>query len=506
MDEMKKQFLFTLITVGLLSIPACTTLSVEAATLLKKGSTKQDWQVNVGKLINSKFSPKGQEDIPGIEWQYTIKSGFNVLYMLFESGELKGMKQISFWLKSDKPGSLVVTLTESDNSNYQTFINLPAQSWKKLTLPLSVFSFDKDTVDENRRLDLEQISRFAIVDISGLTGKLKGSRTIFASELQIELDSPAQKPTLRDVKKAGDDSVAEIYTMKIDGTELTRLTFNSYYENHVHLSPDKTKFVFTAFTKDINRDGKIGEEDMDSSEVGIMRRNGRDYKLLTSNDFADFGAVWSPDGQRILFTTNRFGQFDLATIKIDGSDFQRLTFTSDAHEMDPHWIGDTIVFNRWTPGKKHYPGIWKMKSNGSGEVQLTNPSFPKVSKGSPFGDMDPKISPDGKKIVFERHQNNKGNFGLGDFDLYVMDIDGSNPKDISQNSVAEAVPVWSPDSQKLVYWAVDDKSKDALGMVVINANGSGRRKIAKGLNRLQVEMPSWLDNQTIVFSGKLPKN
>lgn len=500
MCKMKENWIITLLLLCILGVSTCLSLNVDASKMLKKGAIKQDWLINTGEMRSQKFRPRGEEEIPGVEWQFKIQRGFSVLYMLFELGELKGMKQVSFWLKSDKPAGLAVTLTEADNSNYQIFIDFPAETWKEFSFPLTEFAFDKDTKDENKRLDPDQIARLAFVDISGLSGKARGLRTVFVSELTLELDAPKK------ISKKGDDSIAEIYTMRIDGTELTRLTYNFYYENHVHVSPDGTKFVFTAFTKDLNRDGEVGEADMDSSEVGIMDIDGSNYKLLTNNEFADFGAVWSPNGQRILFTTNRFGgQFDLATIKIDGSDFQRLTSTPNAWEMDPHWGKDAIVFNRWTPGKKHFPGIWKMNPDGSHEVQLTDPSFSSVSKGAPFGDMDPKISPDGKKIVFERHQNNKGNFGFGDYDLYVMDIDGRNIKDISQNSIAEAVPAWSPDSKKLVFWAVSENLEDALEIFVINSDGSGRRKITQEHDQLQKEMPSWASEDKIVFSAKVSK-
>ncbi len=500
MRKRKKNWLSTLIILNVLGISTCLSLNVDASWILKKGAKKQDWLTNTGEIRSSQFRIRDEKQIAGVEWQYEIQRGFSVLYMLFGSGELNGMKQISFWLKSDRPGGLVVTLTEADNSNYQIFTDFPAGEWKEFSFPVSKFAFDTDTKDENNRLDPGQIARLAIVDISGLAGKPKGSRTVMLSELTLELDAPKK------TKGRGDDSIAEIYTMRIDGTELTRLTYNQYHENHVHVSPDGKKFVFTAFTKDLNRDGEVGEADMDSSEVGIMDIDGNNYKLLTNNDFADFGAVWSPDGQRVLFTTNRFGgQFDLATIKIDGSDFQRLTSTPDAWEMDPHWGKAVIVFNRWTPGKKHFPGIWKMDPDGSHEVQLTDPSFSSVSKGAPFGDMDPKISPDGKKIVFERHQNNKGNFGLGDYDLYVMDIDGRNIKDISQNSIAEAVPVWSPDSKKLVFWVVSENLEDALEIFIINSDGSDRRKITQKTDNMQKEMPSWISEDKIVFSAKVSK-
>ena len=500
MSKMKKNWIRTLILLNLLGVSTCLSLNVDASRVLKKGAIKQDWLINTGEIRSRKFRPRGEEEIPGIEWQYRIQRGFSVLYMLFEPGELNGMKQVSFWLKSNKPAGLAVTLTEADDSNYQIFIDFSAETWKEFSLPLSKFVFDKDTKDENKRLDPDQIARLAIVDISGLAGRSRGSRTVLVSELTLELDAPKK------IAKKGDESIAEIYTIRTDGTGLTRLTYNHYYENHVHVSPDGTKFVFTAFTKDLNRDGEVGEADMDSSEVGIMDIDGSQYKLLTNNEFADFGAVWSPDGKRILFTTNRFGgQFDLATIKIDGSDLQRLTSTPDAWEMDPHWEKVGIVFNRWTPGKKHFPGIWKMDSDGSDEIQLTDPTFPKISKGAPFGDMDPKISPDGKKIAFERHQNNKGNFGLGDYDLYVMDIDGKNIKDISQNSIAEAVPTWSPDSKKLAFWVVSENLEDALEIFVISSDGSGRRKITQEQDNLQKEMPSWISLDKIVFSAKVSK-
>lgn len=506
MRRFHKRLLGILVVLGLLGISACTSPSVEAARLLKKGATKQDWLTNVGSLENGTFKPREGKAVPGVEWQYTAKKGgFGVLYMSFKQAELAGMQNIHLWVRSNKQGPIAVTMTESDNSNYQVFMNLPAETWKEIVLPPSKLSFDTDTVDENKRLDPEQITRFAIVDTSGLTGKVQGSRTVLVTELEIELASAAEQPPLKGAQRDGDDSTAEIYTMRIDGTGLERLTFNKYYENHVHISPDKAKLVFTAFTEDLNRDREVGEADMDSSEVGVMDVDGGNYRLLTKNKYADFGAVWSPDGKRILFTTNRFGQFDLATIKADGSDFKRLTSTPDVFEMDPHWGGDTIVFNRWAPGKNPYPGIWKIRSDGSGEKQLTNPTFPNASKGAPFGDMDPKVSPDGKKIVFERHQSNKGNFGFGEYNLYVMDINGGNLNNISRNSNAEAVPVWSPDGKRIAFWSVSDKSRDALSIIIANADGSGRERIAKGFGRLHVEMPSWIDNQTLVFSGKVPR-
>ncbi len=305
--------------------------------------------------------------------------------------------------------------------------------------------------------------------------------------------------------KKVNDTIAELLTINIDGTGLTRLTFNSYYENHAHVSPDGTKILFTVFTKDTNGTG-VGEDDMNASEIGIMDIDGSNYTLLTDNDYADFGAVWSPDGGSIIFSTNRHKkQFDIATINIDGSGFTRLTSTKKRYEMDPHRIGDIIVFTKWNPYKKSNVKIWKMNSDGSNKKRLTYPKLKKTIEGTPLGDMDPKISPDGTMVAFERHKNNKRNHGLGKYDIYTINIDGTGLRKITGRKSAEAVPTWSPDGSKLTYWSVNNKTFNAFGIFIINTDGSGRVKISKGLFPLYVEMPSWIDEDTLIFSGKSPE-
>ncbi len=505
MKILKKTALFIFIAFNILSISRCEGIRKDSiAESLKKGASAKDWKYNVGDIKQSSFNLSNSIKTSGVEWKYNKKFGFNGIYMLFKPNELKGASQVSFWLKSTVSGKFAVTLTETDNSNYQSFIDVSKGKWKNIIIPFSQFVFDKDTNDENEHLDPWQIFRLALVDIGGITSFFESGKTVSISEVEFDISSSPGKPANPPKRKGGDDTIAELYTMRTDGTGIKRLTFNKYYENHAHISPDGKKFVFTVFTNDTNGNGLVGEDDMESSEVGVMDIDGGNYKLLTRNNSADFGAVWSPDGSRILFTTSRFdGQFDLATIKSDGSGFKRLTSTKQIHEMDPHWgNNNVIVFNRWFPGKIPVACIWKMDSNGKNEVQLTKPNFPKKSYGAPFGDMDPKVSPDGRMIAFERHQNNKGNFGFGNYDLYVMNIDGSNVKNISRNNAAEAVPTWSLNGKELAFWAISEKAEDALDIFITNIDGTKRRKVTREPDLLEEEMPSWISKDMLIFSGK----
>jgi TolB protein len=152
-----------------------------------------------------------------------------------------------------------------------------------------------------------------------------------------------------------------------------------------------------------------------------------------------------------------------------------------------------------------------MDSDGSNQVKLTTPTLPGWDgTGIPYGDFDPAISPDGTKICFERRVSSEPYhyIGLGDWDIYVMDIDGSNEVDISLNTNAELIPTWAPDSNRIAFWGIDvdvDYLKSAI--YIINADGSGRRKVSLPDN-MECEIPSWFpagnsDGFEILFDGEV---
>src|SRR5689334_4791392 len=85
------------------------------------------------------------------------------------------------------------------------------------------------------------------------------------------------------------DGNPEIYTMKLDGSEVTRLTNNSAYDGEPAWSPDGTKIAFTSA-----RD--------DNSEIYVMNADGTEQTRLTHTGSNAGEATWSPDGTKIAFT------------------------------------------------------------------------------------------------------------------------------------------------------------------------------------------------------------
>ena len=127
------------------------------------------------------------------------------------------------------------------------------------------------------------------------------------------------------------DGNQEIYTMKSDGSQPTRLTDHVAADGFPEYSPDGKYIAF-----DSRRDDPQGE-------IYIVRFDGTGLSRLTTNDSAeaplhgDIQPAFSPNGSKIIFTTDRDGQDELYVMNLDGSEQTNLTKTSPDWEFLPDW-------------------------------------------------------------------------------------------------------------------------------------------------------------------------
>ena len=210
----------------------------------------------------------------------------------------------------------------------------------------------------------------------------------------------------------------DIYTVGRDGKDLRRLTNYGVYTAEGVLSPDGKRIVFTSL--------KGGDLD-----IYTMNVDGTDVKQLTTTPGYDGGPWWSPDGKKIVYRawhpTNadslkayqdllkqrmiRPNRMELFVMNADGSDQQQITSLGGAN-FGPSWTpdGQRIIFssNHKNPRSRNFD-LYIVKVDGTGLEQVTsNPEF----------DGFPMFSPDGKKIIWA---SNRHDAKAGETNLFIAD-------------------------------------------------------------------------------------
>lgn len=239
-----------------------------------------------------------------------------------------------------------------------------------------------------------------------------------------------------------EDRFPQIYTMNADGTNITRLTDETASAGDPAWSPDGAKIAFTrgggCVTVGIRDLPIVNEaEDEDPCTPLIFSINIDGSNRVNLSEMPGFGAVWSPDGTKIAFTSPDANfQTEIFIMNADGSNRFQLTDTP-TNEFVSSWSPDgaRLLFtsNQDSPPNEFLNEIYSMKVDGTDIVRLTN---------NQTDEQLPVFSPDGTKIAFQLGVF----FGfLQNSEIIVMNADGSNPTNLT-NSDSEDFgrPAWQP--------------------------------------------------------------
>jgi TolB protein len=175
-----------------------------------------------------------------------------------------------------------------------------------------------------------------------------------------------------------------------------------------------------------------------NKEILVKWPDDGDNHYVTCNDYDDDDPALSPDGRRLAFASDRGGDWDIYLL--DGrciqpgnrdSSVTRLTDASGA-DRHPAWSpdGKYLAFESQRTGLAQ---IFLMDRDGTNQRQLT------------FGEVDshaPAWSPDGSRIAFHARSEPGGTF-----DIFSVDLAGTDRRRITSSPGNDESPAWAPKSQ-----------------------------------------------------------
>ena len=202
------------------------------------------------------------------------------------------------------------------------------------------------------------------------------------------------------------------------------------------------------------------------SEIYTINTGVGEPTRLTDNEERLSKPIWSPNAEAIAYVvTADSGSLNIYVMDANGSNQIQLT-TELRVDTEPAWdpSGEHIAFSS---GRDSYVNIddrmayelvsefeiYVMNADGSEQTNLTN---------SPGWDTAPAWSPDGNQIAFQSNRD-------GYPETYVMNADGSNQTNLTNHRGDDAAPAWSPDGSKIVFHS--DRAGD-FNLFAMNTDGS----------------------------------
>jgi Tol biopolymer transport system component len=197
----------------------------------------------------------------------------------------------------------------------------------------------------------------------------------------------------------------------------------------------------------------------------LFRANVETGEELQLTDYTnDLDPDWSPDGERILFTTSRDGFQELYTMSPDGSNLQRLTVNEGLNDLQGVYSpdGSMIAYSTNYSVGDASGEIWVMNADGSSQRRLTN---------NDRYDDQPVWSPDGTRLAFTSKR-------LDSFarDIFVYDLEDGSLHQLTDAPDSFIWPRWSPDAGWIIYEFNDDNNVES-GTYIMRADGSDAREL-----------------------------
>lgn len=316
-------------------------------------------------------------------------------------------------------------------------------------------------VSEMEFVTVEQDNRRAIVHVSGEMRGAVGARVqseqVDERWLMVYEDEgwrwcgrreslPESAGLIAFTSSLGDNR--EIF-MSADGTGMVNLTDNPAWDALANISPDGDRIVFWS--------------DREGSKIWIMNRDGSGLRRL-SPQFIGVGAsytspLWSPDDKLIAFFASEGTQGRaIYVMNPDGGDVRPFAENPQHRAIDP---------SDWSPDGKSIIASILDEEDDSDLVIFPAEGTMQWLLDGPEPDFGPRLSPDGGTVAFYSWRG-------GNSDIYLANADGSQLRNLTNHPSADAHPVWSPDGTKIAFSSDRDGNME---IYTINVTSGGLARL-----------------------------
>jgi TolB protein len=256
----------------------------------------------------------------------------------------------------------------------------------------------------------------------------------------------------------------QIFTMDLDGKDVRLLSTGKGRTTCAYYLPGDSTFIYSS--THLSDTSCPPRPDYSKGYIWAVYKSYDIYfadvqrttlKRLTSTDGYDAEATVSPLGDRIVFTSVRNGDLDLYSMNLDGSDVKQLTHET-GYDGGAFYSpdGKQIVYRAYHPQEQHEIDDYRqLLANGfvrptTMELFVMNADGSNKRQITQYGaaSFAPYFHPNGKQIIFASNKNDsKGR----NFDLFTIDVDGSHLEQVTFNDTFDGFPMFSQDGKKLVF-------------------------------------------------------
>lgn len=230
----------------------------------------------------------------------------------------------------------------------------------------------------------------------------------------------------------------DVYSKAVDGTTVTRLIASDGDDRFPRLNPLRPDIL--AFCSNYTGPWRVYTVDLKASPAV--------WEPISESGSEAILPSWSPDGTKVVYCATPTLEENDWTIKIYDFGIGRTHIVEDIRGIFPRWspvLGDNrIVFQKMRERDRWFSTLWTFRFDGSRAMDLTE-----IIGSAEWAAINPNWSPDGRRIVFASVAKSRGRQDVlseAD-DLWVIRADGTHLIQLTTNTAADWMPVWSSDNR-----------------------------------------------------------